>query len=38
MQLLALNLRKAAYNLYKQQSARLDLAFYSGKLNGKMKK
>jgi len=37
MQLLALNLRKAAYNLYKQHSARLDL-FYSGKLNGRTEK
>jgi hypothetical protein len=34
MQLLTLTLRKAAYNLYEQHSAQLDLTFYSGKLNG----
>ena len=38
MQLLALTLRKAAYNLYEQRSARLDLTFYSGMLNGRKEK
>jgi hypothetical protein len=38
MQLLALTLRKAAYNLYEQHSAQLDLIFYSGKLNGRTEK
>jgi hypothetical protein len=38
MQLLALNLRKAAYNLYKQNSARLEQTFYSGKLNERTEK
>jgi hypothetical protein len=38
MQLIALTLLKAAYNLYEQHSARLDLTFYSGKLNGRTEK